>query len=69
MDGITIEAVNQQNQQEVKDSGSGCPCDDCADRKLFAKLFDFHMYGDDCVFDCPQYAQWKKEQLETQHDF
>ena len=36
-----------------------CPCNDCPTRKAYAKLFDMHIWGEDCPYVCEKYDEWK----------
>ena len=37
-----------------------CPCNDCPTRKTYAKLFDVHIWGEDCPYVCEKYDEWKR---------
>ena len=39
---------------------TNCPCDKCTIREYYAKSFDMHFRGEDCLFECPIYKEWKK---------
>lgn len=45
-----------------------CPCATCSARKYYAKAFDFHVWGEDCPYQCPKYDQWKFNQLRAEKD-
>lgn len=36
-----------------------CPCKDCAARKILARTYDMHIWGEDCPYVCRQYDEWK----------
>lgn len=38
-----------------------CPCEKCPDRLYFARQYDIHFWGEDCIYICPRYDQWKLE--------
>lgn len=38
-------------------------CDKCHIRKMYAKRFDLHIWGEDCPYVCPKYDKWKKEKI------
>ena len=37
------------------------PCDKCPERKLYARMFDMHISGEDCPYTCEEYEKWKAE--------
>ena len=41
-----------------------CPCANCPTRKTYARLFDFHIWGDDCPYVCEMYERWEAERSE-----
>lgn len=36
-----------------------CPCKECKARKTLAKMYDMHVWGEDCPYDCRRYGEWK----------
>lgn len=37
------------------------PCIKCPERQLYARMFDMHISGDDCPYECEEYEKWKAE--------
>ena len=37
------------------------PCKQCQTRKAYAKVFDFHFWGEDCPYICPEYEAFAEE--------
>lgn len=35
-----------------------CPCGKCRTRAEFAQVFDMHIWGDDCPYECEEYENW-----------
>ena len=46
------------------------PCKYCPTRKTLAKIFDIHVWGEDCPYVCEEYDEWKAAQKakEEGHD-
>lgn len=44
------------------------PCQNCEARKMLAKRFDIHVFGEDCPYFCIQYeiytGRWGKNDIE-----
>ncbi len=40
------------------------PCKDCPTRKTYAKLFDIHISGEDCPYECEEWEQYKKMEVQ-----
>lgn len=38
------------------------PCKNCHIRKMYAKTFDAHFWGEDCPYECEKYERWKEVQ-------
>ena len=36
------------------------PCKNCPTRKMYAKMFDFHFWGEDCPYECEEYNKWRE---------
>lgn len=45
-----------------------CPCQKCEVRKMYAKRFDMHIYGDDCPYVCPKFDKWQDEKRKEVDD-
>jgi len=43
-----------------------CPCLNCKIRKNFAKEFDIHFWGDDCLYECDKYERYKRYKDNTE---
>lgn len=41
-----------------------CPCENCLERKVYAKTLDIHIYGEDCPYECKEYEHWRQYQKE-----
>lgn len=46
----------------------GYPCKDCPVRKAFAEAFDIHMSGEDCMYECEIYENFKKNRDEEEDE-
>lgn len=44
------------------------PCKDCSIRKDYAKLFDAHIDGDDCPYECEKYNEYIKSKDEAKQE-
>lgn len=40
------------------------PCKNCQTRKMYARIFDAQIWGEDCPYDCEKYERWKETQNE-----
>ena len=43
------------------------PCKNCPTRKMYARSFDLHFWGDDCPYECKKHKIYK-ETLEDKTD-
>ena len=42
------------------------PCANCPIRKMYAKSFDIHFWGEDCFYECEEWKHWKEIQQEQE---
>lgn len=62
--GITLE----QARKAVMGMKHESPCIKCPERQLYARMFDMHISGDDCPYECKEYEEWKDEQAMIEAD-
>ncbi len=42
------------------------PCEKCPIREVYAKLFDIHFWGDDCMYCCDEYEEYIRNERKEQ---
>lgn len=43
-----------------------CPCDECDTRRTYALMFDVHISGEDCPYECDKYERYKIERKDDE---
>ncbi len=38
-----------------------CPCNACQLRNTLTKIFDAHIWGEDCPYECGEFADWRAD--------